>query len=67
VQPWQMVLRRILLKLSNRPPDGAGRVVAHAVVNAVLAVAQGNNTLTGAAGVASGEVVGNDTTDAYYC
>lgn len=42
-------------------------MVAHAVVNAVLAVAQGNNTLTGAAGVASGEVVGNDTTDAYYC
>ncbi|EOK6131182.1 hypothetical protein ACOU1X_004938 [Escherichia coli] len=57
-----------MLKLSNRPPDGAGRVVAHAVVNAALAVAQGNNALTGAAGVASGEVVGGMiATDAYYC
>nr|WP_241355846.1 hypothetical protein [Escherichia coli] len=33
-------------------------MVAHALVNAALAVAQGNNALAGAAGAATGEVVG---------
>lgn len=50
-----------IAEIIKQTPDSAGRVVAHAVVNAALAVAQGNNTLTGAAGVASGEVVGNDS------
>ena len=52
--------------IKQTTPDGAGRVAAHAVVNAALAVAQGNNALAGAAGAATGEVVGMIATDAYY-
>nr|WP_253030757.1 hypothetical protein [Escherichia coli] len=44
----------------------AANVAAYAVVNAVLVVAQGNNALTGTAGVATGEVAGMIATDAYY-
>ena len=52
--------------IKQTTPDGAGRVAAHAVVNAALAVAQGNNALAGATGAATGEVVGMIATDAYY-
>ncbi|HAM3030992.1 TPA: filamentous hemagglutinin, partial [Escherichia coli] len=51
--------------IKNNTPDGAGRVAAHAVVNAALAVAQGNNALAGAAGAATGEVVGMIATQMY--
>ncbi|MEB8404583.1 polymorphic toxin type 25 domain-containing protein [Escherichia coli] len=51
--------------IKQTTPDGAGRVVAHAVVNAALAVAQGNNALAGAAGAATGEVVGMIATQMY--
>ncbi|HFV1785085.1 TPA: VENN motif pre-toxin domain-containing protein [Escherichia coli] len=40
-------------------------VAAHAVVNVTLAVAQGNNALVGAAGAATGEVVGMIATQMY--
>ncbi|HAP0160485.1 TPA: VENN motif pre-toxin domain-containing protein [Escherichia coli] len=40
-------------------------MVAHALVNAALAVAQGNNALAGAAGAATGEVVGMIATQMY--
>ncbi|EFO1626369.1 filamentous hemagglutinin N-terminal domain-containing protein [Escherichia coli] len=43
----------------------AANVAAHAVVNAALAVAQGNNALAGAAGAATGEVVGMIATQMY--
>ncbi len=43
----------------------AANVAAHAVVNAALAVAQGNNALAGAAGAATGEVVGIIATQMY--
>ncbi|MFK3717960.1 VENN motif pre-toxin domain-containing protein, partial [Escherichia coli] len=46
-------------------PDGAGRVAAHAVVNAALSLAQGKNALAGAAGAATGEVVGMIATQMY--
>ncbi|EOW7679727.1 hemagglutinin, partial [Escherichia coli] len=36
--------------IKQPPPDGAGRVAAHAVVNAALSLAQGKNALAGAAG-----------------
>ncbi|HGB4252987.1 TPA: hypothetical protein ACIVG6_001865 [Salmonella enterica subsp. enterica serovar Virchow] len=46
----------------------AANVAAHAVVNAALAVAQGNNALAGAAGAATGEVVGMIATlDIAHC
>ncbi|WP_420703720.1 VENN motif pre-toxin domain-containing protein [Escherichia albertii] len=51
--------------IKQTTPDGAGRVAAHAVVNAALAVAQGNNALAGAAGAATGEVVGMIATQMY--
>ena len=38
--------------------DDASRVIAHAVVNAALAAAQGKNAAAGAAGAASGELAG---------
>lgn len=38
--------------------NDAGKVAAHAVVNAALAAAQGQNALAGAAGAATGELVG---------
>lgn len=52
----------LLLPLSLQAADTgevnkAANVAAHAVVNAALAVAQGNNALAGAAGAATGEVV----------
>ena len=40
-------------------------VAAHAVVNVTLAVAQGNNALVGAAGAATGAVVGMIATQMY--
>lgn len=51
--------------IKQTTPDGAGRVAAHAVVNAALAVAQGNNALAGATGAATGEVVGMIATQMY--
>lgn len=51
--------------IKQTTPDGAGRVAAHAVVNAALAVAQGNNALAGAAGAAAGEVAGMIATEMY--
>ncbi|ECA5251957.1 filamentous hemagglutinin, partial [Salmonella enterica subsp. enterica serovar Lomalinda] len=51
--------------IKQTTPDGAGRVAAHAVVNAALAVAQENNALAGAAGAATGEVVGMIATEMY--
>ncbi|EEW3745979.1 hemagglutinin-related protein [Escherichia coli] len=44
--------------IKQTTPEGAGRVAAHAVVNAALSLAQGKNALAGAAGAATGEVVG---------
>ncbi|WP_375294191.1 hemagglutinin repeat-containing protein [Escherichia coli] len=43
----------------------AANVAAHAVVNAALSLAQGNNALAGAAGAATGEVVGMIATQMY--
>ncbi|ELV7529453.1 VENN motif pre-toxin domain-containing protein [Edwardsiella ictaluri] len=40
-------------------------MAAHAVVNAALAAAQGNNALAGAAGAATGEIVGMLATEIY--
>ncbi|ARD39358.1 hemagglutinin [Edwardsiella ictaluri] len=51
--------------IKQSTPDGAGRVAAHAVVNAALAAAQGNNPLAGAAGAATGEIVGMLATEIY--
>nr|WP_024243569.1 hypothetical protein [Escherichia coli] len=51
--------------IKQTTPDGAGRVAAHAVVNATLSLAQGKNALAGAAGVATGEVVGMIATQMY--
>ncbi|WP_281987985.1 hemagglutinin repeat-containing protein, partial [Escherichia coli] len=51
--------------IKQTTPDGAGCVAAHAVVNAALAVAQGKNALAGAAGAATGEVVGMIATQMY--
>ncbi|WP_392414799.1 hemagglutinin repeat-containing protein [Edwardsiella piscicida] len=51
--------------IKQSTPDGAGRVAAHAVVNAALAAAQGNNALAGAAGAATGEIVGMLATEMY--
>jgi hypothetical protein len=49
--------------IKQTTPDGAGRVAAHAVVNAALSLAQGKNALAGAAGAATGEVVGMIATE----
>ncbi|EKH2277919.1 hypothetical protein O4L35_004942 [Escherichia coli] len=46
--------------IKQTTPDGAGRVAAHAVVNAALSLAQGKNALAGAA---TGEVVGMIATE----
>ncbi|WP_370464211.1 hemagglutinin repeat-containing protein [uncultured Escherichia sp.] len=51
--------------IKQTTPDGAGRVAAHAVVNAALAVVQGNNARASAAGAATGEVVGMIATQMY--
>ncbi|EJS0503827.1 hemagglutinin repeat-containing protein [Escherichia coli] len=51
--------------IKQTTPDGAGRVATHAVVNAALSLAQGKNALAGAAGAATGEVVGMIATQMY--
>ncbi|WP_346735389.1 VENN motif pre-toxin domain-containing protein [Edwardsiella anguillarum] len=51
--------------IKQSTPDGAGRVAAHAVVNAALAAAQGNHPLAGAAGAATGEIIGMLATEMY--
>ncbi|EJN3599231.1 hemagglutinin repeat-containing protein [Escherichia coli] len=51
--------------IKQTTPDGAGRVAAHAVVNAALSLAQGKNALAGAAGATTGEVVGIIATQMY--
>ena len=51
--------------IKQTTPDGAGRVAAHAVVNAALSLAQGKDALAGAAGAATGEVVGMIATQMY--
>ena len=45
--------------------DDAGKVAAHAVVNAALAAAQNQNALAGAAGAATAEIVGIIATQMY--
>ncbi|EFE98352.1 VENN motif pre-toxin domain-containing protein, partial [Serratia odorifera] len=45
--------------------DDAGKVMAHAAVNAALAAAQGNNALAGAAGAATAELAGMIALDVY--
>ncbi|TLU65640.1 filamentous hemagglutinin N-terminal domain-containing protein [Enterobacter sp. MF024] len=45
--------------------NDAGKVAAHAVVNAALAAAQGQDALAGAAGAATGELVGMIATEMY--
>lgn len=45
--------------------NDAGKVAAHAVVNAALAAAQNQNALAGAAGAATGELVGMIATEMY--
>ncbi|EHE1546030.1 filamentous hemagglutinin, partial [Escherichia coli] len=51
--------------IKQTTPDGAGRMATHAVVNAALSLAQGKNALAGAAGAATGEVVGMIATQMY--
>ncbi|AOP42287.2 hemagglutinin repeat-containing protein [Edwardsiella piscicida] len=51
--------------IKQSTPDGASRVAAHAVVNAALTAAQGNHPLAGAAGAATGEIVGMLATEMY--
>ena len=62
-------LAEVVKTMTTDPVTGevnkAANVAAHAVVNAALAVAQGNNALAGAAGAASGEVVGIIATQMY--
>ncbi|AUV53867.1 hypothetical protein B1209_14860 [Raoultella planticola] len=45
--------------------DDAGKVAAHAVVNAVLAAAQNQSALAGAAGAATAEIIGIIATQMY--
>ena len=45
--------------------DDAGKVLAHAAVNAALAAAQGNNALVGAAGAATAEISGMIALEVY--
>lgn len=45
--------------------NDAGKVAAHAVVNAALAAAQNQNALAGAAGAATGELVGMIASEMY--
>ncbi|EJN3727166.1 hemagglutinin repeat-containing protein, partial [Escherichia coli] len=62
-------LAEVVKTMTTDPVTGevnkAANVAAHAVVNAALAVAQGNNALAGAAGAAAGEVVGMIATQMY--
>ena len=45
--------------------DDAGKVLAHAAVNAALAAAQGNSALVGATGAATGEMAGMIASNVY--
>ncbi|EFB1831799.1 hypothetical protein FJE25_18750 [Escherichia coli] len=62
-------LAEVVKTMTTDPVTGevnkAANVAAHAVVNAALAVAQGNNALAGAAGAATGKVVGMIATQMY--
>ncbi|HGC5119544.1 TPA: hemagglutinin repeat-containing protein, partial [Escherichia coli] len=62
-------LAEVVKTMTTDPVTGevnkAANVAAHAVVNAALAVAQGNNALAGSAGAATGEVVGIIATQMY--
>ncbi|ENB2965417.1 hemagglutinin repeat-containing protein, partial [Escherichia coli] len=62
-------LAEVVKTMTTDPVTGevnkAANVTAHAVVNAALAVAQGNNALAGAAGAATGEMVGMIATQMY--
>lgn len=62
-------LAEVVKTMTTDPVTGevnkAANVAAHAVVNAALAVAQGNNALAGAVGAATGEVVGMIATQMY--
>ncbi|WP_288144481.1 hemagglutinin repeat-containing protein [Escherichia coli] len=62
-------LAEVVKTMTTDPVTGevnkAANVAAHAVVNVALAVAQGNNALAGAAGAATGEVVGMIATQMY--
>ena len=62
-------LAEVVKTMTTDPVTGevnkAANVAAHVVVNAALAVAQGNNALAGAAGAATGEVVGIIATQMY--
>ncbi len=51
--------------IGNSGLDSTGKTLAHAVVNAALSAVQGNNALAGAAGAATGEIMGIIATDAY--
>ena len=50
--------------IGNSGLDITGKTLAHAAVNAALSAVQGNNALAGAAGAATGEIVGIIATDA---
>ncbi|MGL6019847.1 MAG: hemagglutinin repeat-containing protein [Gibbsiella quercinecans] len=52
--------------IAQTTEEGTSRLMAHAVVNAVLAAAQGNNALAGAAGAVSGEVMAQLVMEALY-
>lgn len=52
--------------IAQTTEEGTSRLMAHAVVNAVLAAAQGNNVLAGAAGAVSGEVMAQLVMEALY-
>ncbi|HIB7277892.1 TPA: VENN motif pre-toxin domain-containing protein, partial [Escherichia coli] len=62
-------LAEVVKTMTTDPVTGevnkAANVTAHAVVNAALAVAQGNNALASAAGAATGEMVGMIATQMY--
>lgn len=51
--------------VKNSTSDDASRVIAHAVVNAALAAAQGKNAAAGAAGAATAELAGIIATSVY--
>ncbi|ENC0308052.1 hemagglutinin repeat-containing protein, partial [Escherichia coli] len=62
-------LAEVVKTMTTDPVTGevnkAANVAAHAVVNAALSLAQGKNALAGAAGAATGEVVGMIATQMY--
>ncbi|BCQ36936.1 hypothetical protein ERHA54_45470 [Erwinia rhapontici] len=51
--------------IGNSGLDSAGKVLAHAAVNAALAAAQGNSALVGATGAATAELAGIVAVNAY--